>query len=313
MHYYLAPMEGLTGFVYRGIHHRFFSGTDKYFMPFLSANQNLSFTNREKREIDPGHNRGYRAVPQILTKDAGQLVWAAGYLAELGYDEVNLNLGCPSATVTAKGKGAGMLRDPDALMSFFDAVFSKLSGIPIRMSVKTRLGWMDPEESARLMEVFNSFPFSEIIIHARVKTQLYEGEADRDYFGRAYLSGKNPVVYNGDLLTKEDIEEAGLEYPDMNAVMAGRGIMINPALFREASGGSGASKQEYHDFMKELYYAYLSEYGSARNVLYKMQDLWKYASQAFGNNDRALRRILKSKTGEEYLDAVEEFFDAAVL
>ena len=142
MHYYFAPMEGVTGAVYRRTHHEFFSGVDKYFMPFITPTTNEKLTPRQKRDVLPEYNEGVPAVPQLLTKSAADCIWAVNALHDLGYPEVNLNLGCPSGTVTAKGKGAGFLAHPDELDRFFDEVFAKCEGI----SVKTRLGVHEASE-----------------------------------------------------------------------------------------------------------------------------------------------------------------------
>lgn len=157
MHYYFAPMEGVTGAVYRRTHHEFFSGVDKYFMPFITPTTNEKLTPRQKRDVLPEYNEGVPAVPQLLTKSAADCIWAVNALHDLGYPEVNLNLGCPSGTVTAKGKGAGFLAHPDELDRFFDEVFAKCEGI----SVKTRLGVHEASEFDKLLEIYNRYPITE--------------------------------------------------------------------------------------------------------------------------------------------------------
>ena len=163
MHYYFAPMEGVTGAVYRRTHHEFFSGVDKYFMPFITPTTNEKLTPRQKRDVLPEYNEGVPAVPQLLTKSAADCIWAVNALHDLGYPEVNLNLGCPSGTVTAKGKGAGFLAHPDELDRFFDEVFAKCEGI----SVKTRLGVHEASEFDKLLEIYNRYPITELTIHPR--------------------------------------------------------------------------------------------------------------------------------------------------
>ena len=142
MHYYFAPMEGLTDSVFRRLHHRYFPGVDRYYMPFLSPTVHRSLSHKEERELPPADSVNFAAVPQILTKNAEDFLWAAQVCRDQGYDEINLNTGCPSSTVVAKGKGSGMLRDAEALDAFLDAVFQKT---PLPVSVKTRLGLESPE------------------------------------------------------------------------------------------------------------------------------------------------------------------------
>ena len=179
MRYYFAPMEGLTDSIYRRLHHKFFPGVDRYYMPFLSPTVHRSLTPREARELPPADSVPFRAVPQLLTKVPEDFLWAAGQCKALGYDEINLNLGCPSGTVTAKGKGSGMLRDPASLDAFLDAIFSKTE-LPI--SVKTRLGYTDPEEFPQLLEIFNQYPIKELTVHPRVRSDFYKGKVRMESF-----------------------------------------------------------------------------------------------------------------------------------
>ena len=166
MRYYFAPLEGITDSIFRDVHHRFYPGMDRYYTPFLSPTIHRALTNKEKREIPPAETLSYHSVPQILTKSAEDFIWLAGQCRDLGYTEVNLNLGCPSGTVTAKGKGSGMLRTPDTLDSFLDAVFS---GTDMPISIKTRIGFADPGEFPAILDIYNRYPICELIIHPRRK------------------------------------------------------------------------------------------------------------------------------------------------
>lgn len=189
MHYYFAPMEGVTGAVYRRTHHEFFSGVDKYFMPFITPTTNEKLTPRQKRDVLPEYNEGVPAVPQLLTKSAADCIWAVNALHDLGYPEVNLNLGCPSGTVTAKGKGAGFLAHPDELDRFFDEVFAKCEGI----SVKTRLGVHEASEFDKLLEIYNRYPITELTIHPRVRQDFYKGKVRESDFAAALSRCSMPV------------------------------------------------------------------------------------------------------------------------
>ena len=161
-----APMESLGSVVFRRAHARLFGGVDRYFIAFVTPTREPHFTERQLREIAPEANVGFAAVPQLLTRRAEDFIWAAHALADLGYREVNFNLGCPAGTVTAKGKGAGFLRSPDELERFFAAVFEK--PLPIAVSLKTRLGWSDVSEFVRLGDVFNHFPSASVTVQARL-------------------------------------------------------------------------------------------------------------------------------------------------
>lgn len=199
MNYYFAPMEGITGAVFRRTHHEFFPGIDKYFMPFITPTTQEKLTPRQKRDVLPEYNEGVPAVPQLLTRTAADFIWAANTLASLGYAEVNLNLGCPSGTVTAKGKGAGFLAHPDELDRFLDAVFSACT-VPI--SIKTRLGVHDPAEFEALLEIYSRYPVAELTIHPRVRQDFYKGRVREDAFAAALPHCPMPVCYNGDLVSE---------------------------------------------------------------------------------------------------------------
>ena len=210
MELYFAPMEGVTGPQFRRAHHKYFSGVDQYYLPFISPTQDHVFTPRELRNVGPQANEGIDVVPQLLTKNPEDFVWAAKELGKMGYREVNLNLGCPSATVVTKGRGAGFLEDPGKLDQFLETVSDGLRGKEIRLSVKTRIGLEDPEEFAALLPVFNRYPMERLIIHPRVREDFYRNRPNWDVFAWALETCVHPVCYNGDLFSLEgpDVRDA---------------------------------------------------------------------------------------------------------
>ena len=155
MLYSCAPLEGLTGRQFRKVHQSCFPGADRYYMPFLSPAQGHVFSQKELRELDPDYNRGIPVIPQLLTRRVEDFVWAAGELAAMGYREVNLNLGCPSGTVTAKGKGAGFLGRLEELERFLDEIFAHS---PLPISIKTRLGVQEAEEFEAILQLYSAPP-----------------------------------------------------------------------------------------------------------------------------------------------------------
>ena len=200
MNYYFAPMEGITGHIYRRVHGECFRSPDKYFTPFLVPGTKKIFRNREIQDILPENNPGLTVVPQILTGKSEDFICGARELQRYGFQEINLNLGCPSGTVVAKGKGSGMLADPDQLEAFLDEIFSALE---LKISVKTRIGLEEPEEFSRLLTLFNRFPLAELIVHPRLRKDFYKGKPDLEAFALAVRESKNPLCYNGDLFSKE--------------------------------------------------------------------------------------------------------------
>lgn len=170
MQYEFAPLEGITGYIYRNAHHACFPSMDRYYTPFITPKKGKSFTTREWNDIAAEHNQNIAVVPQILTNQAEGFCKVAGMLKEQGYEEVNLNLGCPSATVTAKKKGAGFLADPDALDAFLEEIFAHS---PLKISIKTRIGVENPDEFERLLDIFSQYPIQKLIVHPRVLKEFY--------------------------------------------------------------------------------------------------------------------------------------------
>ena len=310
MNYYFAPMEGVTGYVYRNAHHAIFPGIDKYFTPFVSPNQNRCFTPREKRDILPENNRGICVVPQILTNRSDYFLRTMKELAAFGYQEVNLNLGCPSGTVVSKGRGAGFLEDADKLDAFFDEVFQKADLEKMKISVKTRIGIEDAEEFEDLQKVFNRYPFAEVIIHPRVRSDFYKNQPNRQVFGEFLKESVNPVCYNGDIFTVSDAPELKAEFPELESIMCGRGLLSNPALVRELQGGETLKKEELHRFHDTLYESYRTLFApDERSVLFKMKELWGYFITAFQGAERDVKKIKKAQHFAEYEAAVSHIFE----
>ena len=324
MNYYFAPMEGITGYLFRNIHAEQFPGADRYYSPFLSANHNYSFQNKEKRDVAPENNRSTNLVPQLLTKQADEFVWGALELARAGYSEINLNLGCPSSTVASKGKGSGFLADPEGLDRFFDRTFELLArpetihsrkedpsagkegeNIPAvpGISVKTRIGYADAGEALPLMRIFNRYPISELIIHARVRTAMYKGVPDIETFSEMYAIREIPVAYNGDVYTKEDAEKMQKLFPDLSGIMCGRGAIADPALIRECRGGEPLTFAEWKTFHDRLAAAYFGQY-SERIAIGRMKELWYYWERLFPGEERAVLTVKKARDRMSYTAAV---------
>lgn len=310
MRYYFAPMEGVTGALFRQVHHRYFPGVDKYYTPFLSPSQDHVFSRRERREIEPGRNEGLNVVPQLLTRRAEDFLWAAEELFQRGYREVNLNLGCPSGTVTAKGKGAGFLGRRAELEEFLDTVFARAGG-PI--SVKTRLGIQDPEEFWALLELYNRYPIVELTIHPRVQKDLYRHPVRREELGRMLAESRNPVCYNGDIVTQRDLEELEGTWKGFEAVMIGRGLIADPAMVSCRQGGPALDRERLGRFLEELYQGYTEEYGGARNAMFRMKELWPYLLCRFQGAEGYGKKLRKARTPGEYEDVARRILDECPL
>ena len=299
----LAPLDGITKSVFRRVWGRCFGGADRYFIPFFSPTPQHVLTPRDRRELEM--LPGLRQVPQVMTCRAEDFLWAAETVKDLGYDEVNLNLGCPSGTVTAKGKGAGFLAKPEELDRFFDAVFARVS-LPV--SVKTRLGVRSPEEFGRLLEIYNRYPIACLTIHPRVRTEKYRGPIHRDVLAIALAESRNPVCCNGDLRTVAECRDFEAAFPRAEHVMIGRGAVADPALLRKLRGGSAASWEELRDFTAALYREYQSFYGQVNPASQRMKEVWFYLIHLFQDGERYGGRMRRSRGAAEYERIEAEIF-----
>ena len=308
MQYYAAPMEGLTDRVWRQAQQKWFGpeGTaHRYYAPFLSPPENRVLIKKKMAELEPAANPGVQVIPQLLAKDGELAAWMIGELRRMGYTEVNLNFGCPSGTVTAKGKGSGMLRDPQKLDAFLDAVFSQAGG-PV--SVKTRLGVARAEEFGEILNVYNKYPLCELTIHPRVMKQLYRGQADREAFA-AYLPACTvPVCYNGDVTTVDDLRALEAAFPGLSGIMVGRGLIADPALLRKAVGGPAASREELRGYHDELYHGYTEAFGMASCAVSRMKAHWFYLIHLFDGADALEKPLRKAREGWEYETVVNQIF-----
>lgn len=312
MKFYLAPMEGITGQVYRNVYHSFYNNIDKYFTPFIAPNKKRIMRTREQKDVAPENNLGMYVVPQILTNQPEQFCDTCGALYELGYREVNLNAGCPSSTVVTKKKGAGILAEPEILDRFLDEVFTVLRqrGIEesIVISVKTRLGIFSQAEFSDILAVYNRYPLGEVIVHPRVQQDFYKNTPDWEAFREALEQSVHPLCYNGDIFTKEQYEAFVAEFPKVERMMLGRGVIANPGLIGEIKGEEKISfgqLKHYHDL---LYKGYTMDLKNERDVLFKMKELWFYIGNRFEEGDRDLKKIRKAKSALEYEGAVESLF-----
>lgn len=309
MYFDFAPMEGITGAAFRRVHHKYFCGVDRYYTPFLSPTKEHVFTPREQREFYPEQNKGIPVVPQILTKVPEDFLWAAEQLHQMGYEEVNLNLGCPSGTVTAKGKGCGMLSDVQSLDRFLEAIFEKA---PCPISVKTRLGMEQPEEFEAILAVYHKYPIHELIIHPRVRKDLYRHPVRHEAFEKAAAVCKVPLSFNGGIVTARDVLDIQEKYPKLRAIMTGQGMVSDPFLAEKLHGGR-TEKKRLRSFHDELLDTYEEQFGSRNNAVKRMKELWFYLSRLFEESERPCRNILKAKTSADYDSAVATMFELPLL
>ncbi len=301
-------MEGLTTSVWRRVFRDHFDGADEYYTPFISPNGNCSFQTKEIREISTGEEH---LIPQLLSNNAQHFLWAIREMKNRGFNEVNLNFGCPSGTVVAKRKGSGMLTDPKELDNTLSEIFDFCPD-GIKISIKTRIGRYTTDEWENILEVYNKYPLSKLIVHPRVQKEFYKGSAHKDIFLKYAVLSKNPLFYNGDLFTVGDIKKM-LSTNSIEGVMIGRGALMNPAIFRQVQGGEKATRKElitYHDQLVNEYYAL---YKDENTAVGKMKELWSYFSESFENPEKFLKSIRKAHKLADYKDGANRILNECEL
>lgn len=328
MQIYFAPLESITGYVFRNVYEEYYGGIDRYFTPFITATDSRRLRNKEMRDILPENNQVGYLIPQIMSNRAEEFLRVADQMAELGYDTVNLNLGCPARTVVSKGKGSGFLAKTVALDRFLEEVYREC---PLKISIKTRLGVDDPEEFLEIIDIYNKYPVEELIIHPRVQKDYYKNTPNLDMFAEAVRRCNMPLCYNGDICSLEDYERIRERFPEVSRMMIGRGLLAHPELAlqiqereadrtpektvdpQEQTGGSrDLSDRErlnhigaYADALCE---AYCEAYGPGQPVLFKMKELWGFLADSMPDGKKLRKKIHKTQRLDGYQRLMREVF-----
>lgn len=305
MKFYLAPMEGITGHIYRNAYEKYFHNIDKYFTPFIVPNQSVSLKTKELKDLLPQNNKGLNIVPQILTNDAEGFILTANKLKQLGYEEINLNLGCPAGTVVSKKRGSGFLAYPEELDKFLDEIY-KIDNMKI--SIKTRLGKERADEFYKLIEIYNKYPLEELIIHPRTREDFYGNTPNLEVFKDALKLSNHSICYNGDIFTLDSYNKIINEFPEVNKVMLGRGILANPGLIGEIKNNEFVNKETIKMFHDEIFENYTILLNEDKNAMYRMKELWGYMSHIFTNNKKYYKKIKKAQKAIDYKNAVNSLF-----
>lgn len=300
-----APMEGISTYIYRRLHARFFAGVEEYFAPFIAPDGSGSFKSSALRDILPENNRDITLIPQLLVNRSEPFVHVAGELAAMGYGEVNLNIGCPSSTVVAKHKGSGMLLDLEGLDRCLNEIFSRS---PLAVSIKTRMGLESTEEFPRILEIYKKYPLKRLIIHARARSGMYRSPVDIQGFLSCLDSCPWPLWYNGDLFSPDCATLWDMAGDRLAGLMLGRGAVADPALPRALNGGPALSVPELENFHGALLSAYLEAGYDGRSAMARLKELWFYMLCKFPDSRRETKALLRSQTLQDYSFAASALF-----
>lgn len=304
MNYDLAPMEGITTYIYRSTFQKYYGGISRYYTPFLAS---MHLSAREKNEILPEHNEGMTLIPQILSNRADEFLEITKSLRAYGYDTVNLNLGCPSGTVVSKHRGAGFLAVPEDLDVFLAEIFDKC---PLKISIKTRIGISDESEWDDILKIYEKYPVEELIVHTRLQKDFYKLPARPHTFAAARRLGI-PLCYNGDITSIEAQQAALAADPSIDRIMLGRGIIADPELAETLSGHTPVrDKDRLLNFLTDICDRYLTAMtGGERNTLYKLKEIWVYLGSLFEYGEKYLKKIKKANRLAEYETAMHALFE----
>ena len=307
MKFYMAPLEGITGYTFRNAHYDYFHPADKYFTPFITPGLNSRRTSKALRDVLPENNRGPEIVPQILTNRADEFIYTEKQLIEMGYKEINLNLGCPSGTVVGKGRGSGFLAFRDDLNRFLEEIYR---GAEVKISIKTRLGKDSPEEFDALLDIYNQYPLEELIIHPRTREEFYRGKPNLEMFQLGLKKSRCPVCYNGNIFQKADYENLCRRFPEVTSVMIGRGLVANPALLDIILGEKETvDKLLIREFHDRIYSDYAEMMSGEVPLLYKMKELWNYMICLFTNAKKYGKKIRKTQSLKNYNEIINSLFE----
>lgn len=312
MKFYFAPLEGVTGYTYRNAFSDIFGGPDKYYAPFVSPSCNDRLKGKEIRDLLPENNSAkVHLIPQILTNRSEYFIKTTNQLMELGYtEEININMGCPSGTVVAKKKGSGFLTELDEMDRFFDEIFNwreQKGDIQPDISVKTRIGRYHADEFIDILEIYNRYPISELIVHPRTRNQMYRETPDMEAFTYAVNNSRNPICYNGDIKTVAEYRKIAENY-NIDAVMLGRGLIANPNLINEIRGGAAITKTQIKEYHDRLYSDFEEIMNADRHLLFKMKEFWNYVSWNFEEEHKCAKLVRKALNLYKYKLAIHEIF-----
>jgi len=300
MQLYLAPLQGLTDWIFRESYAQHIGSFDKTFTPFVRVQNGEFYRPSQCNDMLQEHNSFQKPVPQFLGKDAESFKRFEALCLEHNYTEVNINMGCPYPMVTGKGMGAGLLAHPTEVTSILEGIFAETQ---LKISIKCRLGQESPDEFEQLIPIFNAFPLEEIIIHPRVGKQQYKGEADVEAFARYAPQLNHPVCYNGDILTVADLEKIQKLVPQIDRFMLGRGILQNPFLLTEIRKEELNTSQKA-DRLRKFHGAIIEhcrqKYSGDLHMLKRLEELWEYHYLTFEDGRKIYKQVKKCKNLIQY-------------
>jgi tRNA-dihydrouridine synthase B len=304
---YSSPLQGFTDFRFRNAFQKYFGGIDQYIAPYIRLGRNLEIKPGNIRDILPANNSSVNLIPQIITKDAGEFLFVAKYIQNLGYNELNWNLGCPYSMVAKRGMGSGLLSMPGKIHEILTRVFSETD---IQVSVKMRLGYESPIEIFQVLPLLEKYRLTNITIHPRIGKQLYKGEVDLKTFEECLRQSSHKIIYNGDITSVQRFREMKERFPTINNWMIGRGLIADPLLPSMIKADNLIYPENRYDVFNSFHDSLFSSYEEAlsgqKHLLIKMYSFWEYFIQSFPNSPKGLKKIKKAQSLSVYRQVIKQ-------
>ena len=301
---HFAPLQGHTDDVYRRLHHAIVGGIERYYTPFVRVEAG-GIRSKDRRDIEPKNNKGIPITPQLIFSNRNELEYLTNEMETLGYQSIDLNMGCPFPLQARHGRGSGLLVHTDIIAEVAEFIQTRPQ---LTFSVKMRLGWESPQEWIPALDILNDCPLSHITIHPRLGMQQYKGTIDNEAFECFYEACRHPIIYNGDLTTLDQLHEIEERYPRLAALMIGRGLLARPSLATEYIEGREWSHEEHIHILRTLHSKLMEQYGNivkGESQLHsKMRSYWEYTEPTIGH--KPYKKIMKSGNLRNFLNAIEE-------
>jgi tRNA-dihydrouridine synthase len=306
-----SPLQGFTDYRFRNAQEKFFGGIDTYYAPYIRLNGKMIIKSSYQRDLLPENNTVKELIPQIITNDADEFLFVAKYVQELGYKELNWNLGCPYPMVTKCGMGSGLIKNSEKIEQILHKVQNESD---IIVSMKMRLGYDTTDEILDVLPILDKYNVKNVAVHARLGKQLYKGGVHLDAFQTCVDKSKVKLYYNGDITTVTKFKEMQERFPTIDHWMIGRGLIADPFLPSMIKNDTLEYPKNkvnlLSDFHDTLYQGYSESLSGATHILLKMHHLWEYFSVIFDNPHKVHKKIKKAKSIRNYEAAVAEIFKA---
>lgn len=302
---HFAPLQGYTDDIYRRIHHKLIGGVITYYTPFVRVEAG-AIRSKDLRDISPENNTDVPVVPQIIFANRKEFDYLVNRMKALGYKHIDLNMGCPFPLQAKHGRGVGILSNQQAIDDIIEGIKETQD---IIFSVKMRLGWDNTNDAYKVINKLNKINLQHITIHPRTGIQQYKGCTDMTAFSEICNISRNPIIYNGDILSVEDIERIEEQFKGkLTGIMIGRGLLGRPSLASEYVKSKEITTSEIISLLLDMHSALHGEYSRILNgdtqMIGKLKTFWEYCEPLLGR--KPYKKIMKSGNMKNYLSAVNE-------